>query len=196
MVMPALAEVPCPGCGKLFKPRMGGYSCGNPKRQLMCSQACWLTHRYRLGFAPHPSVKLRKRQVCTRCGATFEAHRTRKYCSPSCWHEQHGVELSRRLGSMGAGRRWNHRDGNEAALITTAEQLGALWFEGPPLDGWVYIPQFGRWIPVEIKQPSREGHAREFTKLQHRCFGWCEQYGAPWWVWRTTDDVLRDLGAR
>jgi hypothetical protein len=88
----------------------------------------------------------------------------------------------------------NHRDANEAALLTTAEKLGAHWREGPPLDGWVFVR--GRWMPVEIKNPAREGAAAEYTPRQARFLSWCRNLGAPWWVWRTTADVVRDLGAK
>lgn len=88
----------------------------------------------------------------------------------------------------------NHRDANEADLLTTAEKLGAHWREGPPLDGWVFVR--GKWMPVEIKNPAREGRAREYTPAQQRFLTWCRNRSAPWWVWRTTADVMRDLGAR
>jgi hypothetical protein len=88
-----------------------------------------------------------------------------------------------------------HRDENEAALIKLAEQLGAHWWEGPPLDGRIFF----RGIclgDVEIKMPEREGTAREYTALQQRYFTWCRLRNIKWHVWRTDSDVLALLGAR
>jgi hypothetical protein len=90
--------------------------------------------------------------------------------------------------------RANPRDANEQALLKLAERLGAHWHEAPPLDGWVFVR--GRWMPVEIKLPEREGLAHEFTPAQRRFLSWCRQRNAPWWVWRTEADVLRDLGGQ
>jgi hypothetical protein len=86
------------------------------------------------------------------------------------------------------------RDANEAALIALAERLGAHWCKAPPLDGWVFVR--GRWMPVEIKRPEREGQVWEYTPAQRKFFSWCRNRGATWWLWRTDADVLRDLGAR
>jgi hypothetical protein len=96
---------------------------------------------------------------------------------------------------MPPSMRWNRRDDNEAALVAVAEKLGAFWVESPPLDGWLYHARTG-WVPVEIKQPHREGYASEFTKAQKRFFAWCIANKARWLVWRTEEDVLRDLNAR
>ena len=86
------------------------------------------------------------------------------------------------------------RDANETPLIATAERLGGHFLRAPPLDGWLWVPRLGRWLPpVEVKLPAREGHAHEFTPTQARFFQWCEQRSAPWLVWRTEDDVLRTL---
>lgn len=87
-----------------------------------------------------------------------------------------------------------HRDGNENPLIALAEQLGGRFRPGPPLDGWLWAR--GYWLPVEIKQPEREGTAREYTPLQKQFFSWCTLYNAPWHVWRDDKDVLRTMGAR
>lgn len=90
--------------------------------------------------------------------------------------------------------RANPRDANEQALLDVSWQLGGHWCEAPPLDGWVWAR--GQWTPVEIKLPEREGLAHEYTPLQKRFFNWCRLHQARWWVWRTADDVIRDLGAR
>ena len=88
----------------------------------------------------------------------------------------------------------NPRDANEQALLQLAERLGAHWCEAPPLDGWVFVR--GRWMPVEIKRPEVGGLKHEYTPAQKRFLSWCELRGGPWWVWRTEQDVMRDLGAR
>lgn len=88
----------------------------------------------------------------------------------------------------------NPRDANEQALLELAARLGAHWHEGPPLDGWAWVR--GRWAVVEIKRPEREGLAYEYTAGQRRFLTWCTNRGIPWWIWRTENDVLRDLGAR
>lgn len=89
----------------------------------------------------------------------------------------------------------NQRDANERALIELAASLGAHWIETPPLDGFVWIPRMAKYMPVEIKIPDREGLKHEFTPLQKRFIARCELLGAPYWVWRTSADVLRDLCA-
>jgi hypothetical protein len=88
----------------------------------------------------------------------------------------------------------NPRDANQDALIAVAERLGCNWLQAPPLDGWCWVR--GRWMPVEIKRPEREGQLFEYTPAQRRFFRWCELRGALWWVWRTESDVIRDLGGR
>ena len=97
-----------------------------------------------------------------------------------------------------AGRinyRRNTRDANEQPLVKLAERLGGAWREDGPLDGWLWVPRQARWMPVEIKLPEREGLANEYTPLQRRFFTWAREVNAPWWVWRTEDDVLRCMGA-
>jgi hypothetical protein len=94
-----------------------------------------------------------------------------------------------------ANSRWNRRDLNEPEILRAAEKLGGFWIEGPPLDGWIFHNSTG-FVPVEIKQPYRKGRAREFTPAQKRFIALCEVHGATYWVWRTVDDVCRDLGSR
>lgn len=89
--------------------------------------------------------------------------------------------------------RHNTRDANEDQLLKLVEQLGGCWREGPPLDGWVWAPRMSRWMPVEIKKPEREHHAAQYTPAQHQFMIWCARNYAPFWVWRTDADVLRDL---
>lgn len=87
-----------------------------------------------------------------------------------------------------------HRDANEGPLIALAQQLGGQFLAGPPLDGWLWAR--GKWLPVEIKRPEREGAAREYTPLQKRFISWCALHNAPWHIWRDDKDVLRTFGAR
>lgn len=87
----------------------------------------------------------------------------------------------------------DHRDNNEDPLIALAEQVGACMRKGPPLDWWAWVPRRAMWVPVEVKDPKREGHADEFTPQQVQFRAWCDRNHAPHWVWRTDADVLRDL---
>jgi hypothetical protein len=86
-----------------------------------------------------------------------------------------------------------HRDGNENELVKLAAQLGGHWWEGGPLDGWIFVR--GVWKVVEIKLPEREGTIHEYTPLQKRFMSWCELHRAPYYVWRDADDVMRTMGA-
>lgn len=90
--------------------------------------------------------------------------------------------------------RYNPRDANEPALVKHAKQLGAHWLEAGPLDGWCFHQ--GRWMPVEIKLPEREGLKNEYTPAQKRFFTWAQWYNAPHWVWRGEADVEFCLNAR
>lgn len=86
------------------------------------------------------------------------------------------------------------RDANEEPLLQLATQLGAHWVQGPPLDGWVFCR--GIWMPVEIKIPEREGLSSEYTPAQRRFLRFCQEKRAPFWIWRTEDDVIASLGGR
>lgn len=86
------------------------------------------------------------------------------------------------------------RDANEKPLIALAERFGAACHKGPPLDLWCV--HRGVWMPVEIKIPEVEGQKHEYKPAQLRFFAWCGIRNARWWVWRTEDDVIRDLGGR
>ena len=89
----------------------------------------------------------------------------------------------------------NTRDANEQELINVAEKLGGHWFENGPFDGWLFVPRMAAsWHPVEIKDPAREGLAHEYTPQQKKALRRFEQIGARLWTWRTTRDVMRDLG--
>jgi hypothetical protein len=89
------------------------------------------------------------------------------------------------------------RDANEAELVALAESLGASFFKAPPLDGWLFCPRLWKGaLPVEIKDPKREGLQHEYTSKQAKFFRWCNDRALKWLVWRTQADVLRDVGAR
>lgn len=88
--------------------------------------------------------------------------------------------------------RYDKRDANEQPLIKLAARLGAGFRKCPPLDGLIHYR--GRWMPVEIKLPEREGTANEYTPAQLQFFNWCRAHHAKWLAWRTEDDVIRDLG--
>ena len=87
-----------------------------------------------------------------------------------------------------------HRDRNEAALIALAERLGGHWFEGPPLDGWIWFRK--TYTPIEIKRPEREGTSAELTPLQKRFIRWCQVSGSCYCIWRTEADVMMFFGAK
>ena len=96
-----------------------------------------------------------------------------------------------------ANRRWNaRRDANEAELVKAFLKLGgAIWVPTGPLDGWASVA--GRWMPVEIKMPHREGHKDEFTEAERAFMTECAMSGQPYQIWRTQDDVVQLVnGAR
>jgi hypothetical protein len=84
------------------------------------------------------------------------------------------------------------RDGNEPELVLLARQIGALmWPLSEPVD-WL-VGWRGRWYPTEIKNPDGRNRATEQQILFSAA---AKERQLPVWVWRTEDDVLRDLGAR
>lgn len=94
-------------------------------------------------------------------------------------------------------RRAARRDANEGELVIAAEQLGAFWVQGPPLDGWCLWRE--RWTPVEIKRPDGpQGgrYDRHYTPAQVLFLACCKERNAPVWTWRTLDCVLKSLNGR
>jgi len=88
------------------------------------------------------------------------------------------------------------RDANENELVGVAEQLGALWVQTGPLDGWFCWRE--HWYPVEIKRPDgpRGGrYDRHYTEAQILFLARCKERNAPVFTWRTVDDVLKSLNA-
>lgn len=87
-----------------------------------------------------------------------------------------------------------HRDANEEALLKVAAMLGVAVWLGPPLDGWALFR--GRWFPIEIKMPEREGTQNEYTPAQQRFLRWCQDHNSPVYTWRTNQDVIAFAGGR
>lgn len=99
---------------------------------------------------------------------------------------------------MSYKRPQRHRpDGNQSSLVDLFVKLGGHWmpYANKPFDGWAYHEHFGH-MPVEIKDPKREGHANEYTERQVRLMLKMRERGIPWLVWRTDEDVLRSIGKR
>lgn len=90
----------------------------------------------------------------------------------------------------------NRRDKNESNLRNAAERCGAVWIQHGPWDAWVWIPRWGTYLPVEVKDPAKQGHANEFTASQKKMREEWQQRGMKLLIWRTTADVIRDLGGR
>jgi hypothetical protein len=84
----------------------------------------------------------------------------------------------------------HRKDANHDDLVSLARKLDIYWFDGPPLDGWAGIG--GRWYPVEIKMPEREGRDNEFTEQQTDFFANCRLFGTRFLIWRREVDVFND----
>lgn len=89
-------------------------------------------------------------------------------------------------------RRAARRDDNDHELVQLARKLGAEWYSDGPLDGWIF--HSGRWLPIEIKRPDKEGWQSEFTPKQQQVIASMRIARAPFEVWRNANDVLRTLG--
>lgn len=81
------------------------------------------------------------------------------------------------------------RDLNENELVGYAEELGALWIQTGPLDGWVIWRE--HFYPVEIKRGKNP-----YTDAQVLFLARCKERNAPVWTWRTIDDVVKSLNGR
>lgn len=86
-------------------------------------------------------------------------------------------------------RRAARRDTNEDELVGCAEQLGAMWIQTGPLDGWCLWRE--HWFPVEIKTAKGK-----YTDAQVLFLARCKECNAPVWTWRCTEDVLKSLNGR
>lgn len=87
------------------------------------------------------------------------------------------------------------RDDVEPELVKLARKLGAWLIKLDEPCDWLMWYR-GRWELVEIKDPSCEGHADEFTPAQRAFRAEAFRRGAKLIVWRTTDDILKSLNGR
>lgn len=92
-------------------------------------------------------------------------------------------------------RRAAKRDLNEASLLETAAILGAHCVVAGPLDLWVSLTTGAKYYPCEIKRPERKGKKNEYTKAQLKFFAELKAFGRPWLIWRSTEDILKDIQA-
>lgn len=86
-------------------------------------------------------------------------------------------------------RRAARRDRNETPLVSLARHLG-WWLTklDQPCD---WLGSFrGKWHAIEIKDPSVEGHANEYTEKQRKWHAEAKDRGARVLIWRTADDVI------
>ncbi len=87
------------------------------------------------------------------------------------------------------------RDANEPELVKIARQLGAWMVEiHEPCDWLMWYRD--RWDLVEIKAPSCEGHAHEFTAAQRAFRAEAMRRGARLLVWHTLDELLESVQGR
>lgn len=87
------------------------------------------------------------------------------------------------------------RDEVEPDLIKLARKLGAWLIKLDEPCDWLLWYR-GRWELVEVKDPSVEGHANEFTMAQRVFRAEAFRRGAKLVVWRTREDVLKSLNGR
>jgi hypothetical protein len=87
------------------------------------------------------------------------------------------------------------RDDVEPELVKLARKLGAWLIKLDEPCDWLLWYR-GRWEPIEVKDPSCEGLADEFTPAQRAFRAEAFRRGAKLIVWRTTDDVLKSLNGR
>jgi len=74
-----------------------------------------------------------------------------------------------------------------------ARALGVQLIDEGPFDYWAsHSWAWENWLPVEIKNPSVEGHKHEYTEKQRRFMDAWRESGRRWLVWRTREDVFRD----
>jgi hypothetical protein len=91
----------------------------------------------------------------------------------------------------------HRKDVNHHDLVAVAKRCGAHWIDAGPFDGWIHIQKWGgEYLPVEIKDPKKEGHADEFTEKQKKLREEWSDRRMKLLIWRTPADVLRDLGGR
>lgn len=99
---------------------------------------------------------------------------------------------------MSYARSQMHRaDNNRNALVELFQRLNGYWvpYANKPFDGWALHARFG-YMPVELKDPKKEGWKDEYTPRQKKLMKQMTDAGAKWLVWRTEDDVYRAIGAQ
>ena len=87
------------------------------------------------------------------------------------------------------------RDDVEPELVHLARKLGAWLVKLDEPCDWLMWYR-GRWEPVEVKDPSCEGHADEFTPAQRVFRAEAFRRGARLIVWRTRENVIQTLNGR
>lgn len=102
---------------------------------------------------------------------------------------------------MSYARPQRHRaDSNKDALVAIFRQLHGVWipYASKPFDGWAWHRAFGGacYLPVEIKDPEREGLKYEYTPRQKKLMAELKIIGATWLTWRTEIDVFDCVKAR
>jgi hypothetical protein len=85
----------------------------------------------------------------------------------------------------------SRRDENDPELARLARRLGALLLRYGPFDYW--CGWRGAWRLVEIKRANKEGWKNEYTPPQTEILAQCYLRNVPVSVWRTREDVFRDL---
>lgn len=88
---------------------------------------------------------------------------------------------------MSIRTRYNHRDANEAEIVKVIGQLGIEWYEGGPLDGWVWL---GQWTPVEIKTAKGK-----LTVGQKEFISRCNMTDRQYRIWRTPLEAIESVQA-
>lgn len=179
-------KTPCPVCGYLFRAETRG-----GRIQKTCSVECHLKTRRDYTGKANPNYRGANEHICGWCSRRFSGKRPRgrfsgTFCDLKC------AAMKARMRYVGPSAFRNSRDLNEPELLEAAEKCGAWWTEAGPLDGWIFHPRIG-FMPVEIKNPKRKGTKKEFTPLQKKFFEACTLSNSKYWIWRTVDDVLRDL---
>jgi hypothetical protein len=91
----------------------------------------------------------------------------------------------------------HRKDVNHDKLVKAAKRCGAHWIHAGPFDGWIHIAKWGgEYLPVEIKDPDKEGHKDEFTEKQRKLREEWADRRMKLLIWRSESDVIRDLGGR
>ena len=177
-------KLACAVCGSGFNSHKRKTKSGAERISKCCSIRCHVLQRNYFG-RNNPNYRGTNIHTCAHCAEVFEGQR------PKGYYER--IFCSSRCNGLANKNGYNRRDLNEPKLLEVAAKLGGIWYQGPPLDGWLWHRKTG-FIPIEIKQPRRKGQAHEFTRLQKEFFDSCKRQGAGYLVWHTQEDVVRDLG--